>query len=291
MATVELVEQDKRVLAPETEESSFEILTQYVSDDASSSKSTRCRLGNHEKRRMDREQYKALLKEKDQKRKEERRRRREAGILPPRTKPVKINKYPSPMSLVIDLSFDELMTDKEITDLSNQMNRSYGANRSSWRPVRLYFTSFGGRIKERFMSKVKDWERWKDVTFTEKSFEEVFVDTSKITYLTADADDVLTDLSEDEVYVIGGLVDRNRHKGVCLRKAHDLGIAAAKLPISSYITMKTRSVLTVNHVAEIMISYVNRQNWEKAFNDIIPKRKFHLSITQIGVYATATTFG
>ena len=72
MATAELVEQDKHVPAPEIEESSFELLTQYVSDDASSSKSTRCRLGKHEKRRMDREQYKALLKEKDQKRKEER---------------------------------------------------------------------------------------------------------------------------------------------------------------------------------------------------------------------------
>lgn len=31
-------------------------------------------------------------------------------------------------------------------------------------------------------------------------------------YLSADATEELTTLSEDEVYVIGGLVDRNRHK-------------------------------------------------------------------------------
>jgi tRNA (guanine9-N1)-methyltransferase len=34
----------------------------------------------------------------------------------------------------------------------------------------------------------------------------------KLIYLSADAEEELETLSEDEVYVIGGLVDRNRHK-------------------------------------------------------------------------------
>lgn len=38
--------------------------------------------------------------------------------------------------------------------------------------------------------------------------------THKLIYLSADADEELTTLSEDEVYIIGGIVDRNRHK-VC----------------------------------------------------------------------------
>jgi tRNA (guanine9-N1)-methyltransferase len=34
----------------------------------------------------------------------------------------------------------------------------------------------------------------------------------RIVYLSADAEDELTTLSPDDVYVIGGIVDRNRHK-------------------------------------------------------------------------------
>lgn len=36
--------------------------------------------------------------------------------------------------------------------------------------------------------------------------------THKLVYLSADADEELTTLAEDEVYVLGGIVDRNRHK-------------------------------------------------------------------------------
>lgn len=41
-------------------------------------------------------------------------------------------------------------------------------------------------------------------------------------YLTADAEEELTSMSADEAYVIGGLVDRNRHKNLCKDRAKDL---------------------------------------------------------------------
>ena len=41
-------------------------------------------------------------------------------------------------------------------------------------------------------------------------------------YLTADAEEELTTMSADEAYVIGGLVDRNRHKNLCKDRAKDL---------------------------------------------------------------------
>lgn len=40
--------------------------------------------------------------------------------------------------------------------------------------------------------------------------------THRIVYLSADAEEELSTLSEDEIYVIGGIVDRNRHK-VCIQ--------------------------------------------------------------------------
>jgi tRNA (guanine9-N1)-methyltransferase len=39
----------------------------------------------------------------------------------------------------------------------------------------------------------------------------------EVVYLSADSEEELTELKEGEVYVIGGLVDRNRHKVSILR--------------------------------------------------------------------------
>lgn len=50
----------------------------------------------------------------------------------------------------------------------------------------------------------------------------------KIVYLSADADETLTELKQDELYIIGGIVDRNRYKFLTLDKASRLGIRAAK---------------------------------------------------------------
>ena len=37
--------------------------------------------------------------------------------------------------------------------------------------------------------------------------------------------------------------------------------------------MATRHVLTVNQVLEIMLRWLEKGDWEKAFMDVIPKRK------------------
>lgn len=76
-----------------------------------------------------------------------------------------------------------------------------------------------------------------------------FTATRQLVYLSADADEELSTLSEDEVYIIGGIVDRNRHKNLCQSKAEGLGIRTARLPIGTFIdNLPTRKVLTVNQV-------------------------------------------
>jgi len=84
----------------------------------------------------------------------------------------------------------------------------------------------------------------------------------------------LEEVVNDEVYVIGGLVDRNRHKGITEKKARDLGIRTAKLPISEHMQFLKANVLTCNHVFEILLKYrQNGNNWNKAFIDVVPRRK------------------
>lgn len=72
----------------------------------------------------------------------------------------------------------------------------------------------------------------------------------QLVYLSADSEEELETLSPEEIYIIGGIVDHNRHKMLCQNKAEKMGIRTARLPIGKYIeNLPTRKVLTVNQVS------------------------------------------
>ncbi|KAA8622712.1 tRNA guanine-N 1 - -methyltransferase [Pyrenophora tritici-repentis] len=95
----------------------------------------------------------------------------------------------------------------------------------------------------------------------------------EIVYLSSESDNVLTHLKPNSTYIIGGLVDKNRHKGICHKRAMERGIKTAKLPIGEYLEMKSRQVLVTNHVLEIMLKWMDFEDWGKAFMAVMPERK------------------
>lgn len=95
----------------------------------------------------------------------------------------------------------------------------------------------------------------------------------EIVYLSSESDNVLTTLKPNSTYIIGGLVDKNRHKGVCYKRAVERGIKTAKLPIGEFLEMKSRQVLVTNHVLEIMLKWLEFGDWGEAFMTVLPERK------------------
>ena len=117
-----------------------------------------------------------------------------------------------------------------------------------------------------------DQENWV-VTTTSNAYDESFP-KDQIVYLSAEADDELEVLDPSKVYVVGGLIDKNRHKGLCHHRATTRGIATARLPIGKFLEGQTRKVLTINHVVEIMSKMLDgNHDWASALEEVIPSRK------------------
>ena len=91
--------------------------------------------------------------------------------------------------------------------------------------------------------------------------------------MTAESDETVDQLELGTYYVIGGLVDHNAHKGHCHDLATSKGVQTAKLPIGKFLKMKSRHVLAVNHVFEILLEFQGCQSWKEALMTVIPQRK------------------
>lgn len=158
----------------------------------------------------------------------------------------------------------ELMSEKEMNSLALQIRYAYGENRLSPNPVNLSVTNFS-LIRDYFP---KEHPNWTNFTAVDESVSQVT--DRPVVVLSADATDTLTHLDEETVYVIGGLVDRNRHKG-CVEKRFGGVFPTAKLPISQALTSST--VLSSLHVFQILAAYLKTQDWSASTQKYIPERK------------------
>ncbi|KAK9387478.1 guanine-1-methyltransferase-domain-containing protein [Lipomyces mesembrius] len=182
----------------------------------------------------------------------------------------------APITILIDCGFDDLMTEKENLSLSSQITRCYSENRRAVVPVNMRITSFNGRLLERFNTALKEqYKHWKGISFSPTEYEvpESGEERSRIIYLSSDSDETLTVLEDNRIYIVGGIVDKGRYKSLCLNKANSQKIRTAKLPISEFIKISGRKVLTTNHVVEIMLKWIELHDWKKAFELVIPPRK------------------
>ena len=214
-----------------------------------------------------------------------------------------------PVTFVLDCSYDDLMLEKERISLASQITRSYSENNRAPYHGHLVVSSFDKLLKERFDTVLaKTHKNWKNVRFMQEDFVQaaemandwmnpqngahpqakanknkmagMFTEKAdakpedgEVIYLSSESPDALTELKPYSTYIIGGLVDKNRHKGICYKRAVEKGVRTAKLPIGDYIKMASRAVLATSHVVEIMVRWLELGDWGEAFMQVIPSRK------------------
>jgi len=176
---------------------------------------------------------------------------------------------------VMDCEFSHLMSsDKEWTSLCHQFRFVYERNCKTSTPMKLTFTGVQGAFASHLKRIIGGFDNWHVATH-EKPMREALgaEERAKLVYLTADSDVELTTLSPEKIYVIGAIVDRNRHKLLTLNKAKELGIAHARLPIKDHLKMHGTSVLTVNQTFDILVNHLESGDWGDAVAAAVPRRK------------------
>nr|XP_012222722.1 PREDICTED: tRNA methyltransferase 10 homolog A isoform X2 [Linepithema humile] len=177
---------------------------------------------------------------------------------------------PCRLTVTIDLSFDDLMIDKDIAKLTKQILRCYTLNRRATAPMQFSLTSFTGK-SQADMEKHNGYVHW-DVKFHKMPYTIVY-SKDKIIYLTSESENIIDHLDQNCVYIIGGLVDHNSHKGICHKLAIEAGIRHGRLPLDKFLQMKARKVLTIDHVFEILLRVTEGNTWQEAFLKVLPERK------------------
>lgn len=94
----------------------------------------------------------------------------------------------------------------------------------------------------------------------------------KLVYLTPHCDNELDEYDPDDIYIIGGLVDKHHCFPVSLEKATEHGLRMAKLPLDRFFHFKGDKTLTLDQVLKIMLDLKSTGSWTEAFKHL-PKRK------------------
>ncbi|KAK7069449.1 tRNA methyltransferase 10, partial [Halocaridina rubra] len=182
--------------------------------------------------------------------------------------------------VVVDMSFDNLMIERHLVQCVKQISRCYSANRRSSDPMQFYVTSFEGSC-EAVMARQNGYKNW-DVHFRTEKYTDIFP-KDQLVYLTSESNNVITSLDDTKIYVIGGLVDHNVHKGLCYKLAVEKGIKHAKLPLEDCIEMKTRKVLTIDQVFKILLGITQGKTWKQTCLEAIPPRKGAMAKDDLGL--------
>ena len=199
--------------------------------------------------------------------------------------------YNSNFIICFDLNYNSYMDWKEQKSLVSQLSLCYSINKHNKKKINFYFTNMTKDLMDKLNK--NGAEKWK-VHYHDSPFysiEELIKLNKEFVYLTPDAEEDLEDVTDDKIYIIGGIVDRTVIKNLSLNRIsnlkHDnnynkINIISRKLPLLKYIKDLKNIVLNINTVVEILSFYndmdEDKKDWKTVLETALPKRKFEKKI-------------
>ena len=186
----------------------------------------------------------------------------------------------SPFIIVFDFDYHLYMQRDEFKSLFLQISMCYGLNKTNKTKINYYLTNYKDSIKEGLERMGAKY--WHCHQHSEPFFKisELTSLNKEFVYLSPDSPNELTEVSDDKIYVIGGLVDKPIIKNRSLLRCSQIEeeckgtikITSARLPLGKYIENLRCPALNVNTVAEIISYKRDGDNWDKAIEKALPNR-------------------
>ena len=179
---------------------------------------------------------------------------------------------PTTPTIVLDCRFESHMTNRELSSLDKQLAICYGSTCRAFSPANIVITGVQPEsVTQSNLNKHIGVEKWY-WTKTAQNVEDMFAEQKeRLVYLTAESENELEELNDNDIYIIGGIVDHNRLKGLTHQIAQEKGLRTARLPIQKYMSSGSRVVLTIVSVFEILLAK-KIMGWEDAFKAMLPLR-------------------
>jgi tRNA (guanine9-N1)-methyltransferase len=163
--------------------------------------------------------------------------------------------------VAIDLAYMEQMSLKERKSLGRQLGYAYSTNRKLDAPFALHVCGLPAAAVAASEWLPSGFERW-TVRTTDGEAGASFP-LGELVYLSPDSPHVLVAVDPAHTYVVGGLVDGTVKKSTTMRRARELGVRTARLPIQEHAAA-LKSVLTINGVVELLARFRDTGDWATA---------------------------
>jgi hypothetical protein len=210
-----------------------------------------------------------------------------------------------PLRVAIDTSYDQ-DSQRAIRSVAKQLAECIGVKRRAMKvtgsnpgesgemeispvDVDLTFASWKGTVAAHALDHFNA-ERWSEVSKDPRDVQDIFMNNgsdgsssdadadamppSKVVYLSPDAEEALTDVEPDTVYVIGGIVDLAA-RGIAwsLPRANAVGATARRLPIREHLPNVTNQILNIDTAMKVLCEKYSGKEWVEALESALPKRQ------------------
>ncbi|KAI0219891.1 RNA (guanine-9-)-methyltransferase domain-containing protein 1 [Lamellibrachia satsuma] len=176
-------------------------------------------------------------------------------------------------TLVFDFGFEDHMTDRELKELADQLTLCHGTNKLRMEPFHFHFCNLNpnGRFGQR-LSKTFPAYNQLPMSVSSEDYLDLYPH-DKLVYLSPNSKSILEKFDHNDIYIVGGIVDKATEVPLTMARAKNNRIRTAKFPLDHYLKwLQGSRALTVNQVVSILLELKDSNDWRKAFAHI-PKRK------------------
>jgi len=173
--------------------------------------------------------------------------------------------------LIFDLAQEHKMNNAESSSFVRQMRQIYSDNRAQWEPFHIHLCNYDPELPglkelaEGEQSAGYLWEVTKDC-FTQR------FPLERLVYLSPDAPEVASEWRHDDVYIVGGVVDKGGGDKMTLSKIKKMGIRSQRFDIDRYFTKKKTPAMTLDQVFACLLDARDTDgNWLYSYRHF-PKR-------------------